>query len=88
MLPWSRSDEADLSGLPPTAIINAEIDPLRSDGEMLAEAMEAAGVEVEQQTFDGVTHEFFGMAPVVPQAEEAQNLAGDALQQAWDQVSQ
>ena len=27
---------ADLKGLPPTTIINAEIDPLRSDGDMLA----------------------------------------------------
>jgi acetyl esterase len=81
-------DEADLSGLPPTTIINAEIDPLLSDGEMLAEAMEAAGVEVTQQTFEGVTHEFFGMAPVVPEAEEAQNLAGEALQEAWGQAAE
>lgn len=76
-------DEADLSGLPPTTIINAEIDPLLSDGEMLAEAMTAAGVEVEQRTFDSVTHEFFGMAAAVPLALEAQNLAGEKLRSAF-----
>ncbi|MDB5473305.1 MAG: hypothetical protein JWP99_608 [Devosia sp.] len=77
-------EEADLAGLPPTTIINAEIDPLLSDGEMLAQAMEAAGVEVEQKTFDGVTHEFFGMAAVVPSAKEAQALAGEKLRAAFE----
>ncbi|WP_092423703.1 alpha/beta hydrolase [Devosia crocina] len=68
-------DRDDLEDLPPATIINAEIDPLRSDGEMLAEAMEADGVDVNQQTFAGVTHEFFGMAKVVPEAKEAMDLA-------------
>lgn len=71
--------DADLSGLPPTTIINAEIDPLRSDGEMLAEAMRNAGVDAQQRTFAGVTHEFFGMAAVVDAANEAQQMAVDAL---------
>lgn len=30
---------ADLNGLPPTTIINAQIDPLRSDGESLAQKL-------------------------------------------------
>lgn len=77
-------DQADLSDLPPTTIINAGIDPLLSDGEMLAEAMKAAGIKVEQQTFDAVTHEFFGMAAAVPAAREAQDLAGAALRSAFE----
>ena len=71
--------DADLAGLPPITIINAEIDPLRSDGTMLAEAIEAAGSPVEQRTFDGVTHEFFGMAAVVETAAEAQDYAVERL---------
>ena len=67
--------EADLAGLPPITIINASIDPLLSDGTMLADAIEAAGGEVEQRTFDGVTHEFFGMAAVVEDAAAAQDYA-------------
>ncbi|WP_111560178.1 alpha/beta hydrolase [Paracoccus sediminilitoris] len=67
--------DADLAGLPPITIINASIDPLLSDGMMLADAIEAAGGEVEQRTFDGVTHEFFGMAAVVEDAAAAQDYA-------------
>lgn len=74
---------ADLSGLPPTTIINAEIDPLRYEGEELAQRMAEAGVNVEQQTFPGVTHEFFGMAAVLEQAVQAQDFAVRRLQEAF-----
>ncbi len=66
---------ADLHGLPPTTIVSAEIDPLRSEGEMLAEKLRAAGVPVAQRTFPGVTHEFFGMGAVVGQARQAEDFA-------------
>ena len=72
--------EADLEDLPTTTIINAQIDPLRSDGETLASAMQAAGVDVEQRTFAGVTHEFFGLGKVVPTALEAEQYAVARLQ--------
>jgi acetyl esterase/lipase len=74
---------ANLRGLPPTTIINAQIDPLRSDGEMLAEKLRAAGVETEQKTYDGVTHEFFGMGMVVDKAMDAQRMAADALKKGF-----
>jgi acetyl esterase len=70
---------ADLRGLPPTTIITAEIDPLRSDGERLAEAMRAAGVDVDYHAYDGVTHEFFGMAVVVKDAAKALATAAKGL---------
>jgi acetyl esterase/lipase len=41
---------ANLKGLPPTTIINAEIDPLLSDGEKLAKALKEAGVDTTQKT--------------------------------------
>ncbi|MBW6525144.1 alpha/beta hydrolase [Sphingomonas sp. RHCKR47] len=74
---------ANLRGLPPTTIINAQIDPLRSDGETLAAAMRKAGDKVEQKTFPGVTHEFFGMAKVVRGAQEANDLAVARLKAAF-----
>jgi acetyl esterase/lipase len=75
--------EADLSGLPPTTIINAEIDPLTHEGGVLAERMQAAGVEVTRQVYQGVTHEFFGMAAVLEQAKQAQMLAASRLKMAF-----
>lgn len=75
--------DANLSGLPPTTIINAEIDPLRSEGEELAQRMRTAGVPVEQQTFRGVTHEFFGMASVLEQAVRAQVFTVRRLREAF-----
>jgi acetyl esterase/lipase len=70
---------ANLSGLPPTTIINAELDPLRSDGENLAKKMKAVGDQVEQKTYPGVTHEFFGMGAVVGEAKSAMTFAVDRL---------
>jgi len=66
---------ANLRGLPPTTIVNAQIDPLRSDGETLAQAMRGAGVRVEQRTFPSVTHEFFGLGKVVRGAYDAETYA-------------
>ena len=74
---------ADLTGLPPATIINAELDPLRTEGEQLADRFRRAGIPVQQRTFPGVTHEFFGMAPVVTRAREAQQMAAAALRQAF-----
>jgi acetyl esterase len=66
---------ANLKGLPPVTIINAEIDPLRSDGDMLTDKLRAAGNNVTHKLFTGVTHEFFGMDAVVAKAGEAQDFA-------------
>ena len=74
---------ADLNGLPPTTIINAQIDPLRSDGEILAQKLKAVGVQVEQKTFPGVTHEFFGMGAVLDDAKAAEQMAANALSNAF-----
>jgi acetyl esterase len=76
---------ADLNGLPPTTIINAQIDPLRADGEILAQKLRAARVQVAQKTYSGVTHEFFGMASVVDSAKDAEQMAADALLKAFKQ---
>lgn len=74
---------ANLEGLPATTIINAQIDPLRSDGETLAQAMKKARVDVDQKTFPGVTHEFFGMGKVVRGAYDAELYAVAKLKKAF-----
>lgn len=74
---------ANLKGLPPVTLINARIDPLRSDADMLEVSLRKAGVKVTHNIYDGVTHEFFGMAAVVGKAKDAQKLAGSQLLQAF-----
>lgn len=76
---------ADLRGLPPTTIVLAEIDPLRSGGETLTEKLRAAGVPVEARTYPGVTHEFFGMGAVVSDAKAAEDFAIGQLRSALTQ---
>lgn len=73
------STRSDLKGLPPTTIITADIDPLRSEGQMLAKALQNAGVQVTSRKFEGSTHEFFGMGAVVPDAREAVTFAAAEL---------
>jgi acetyl esterase len=76
----------DLHGLPPVTLINARIDPLRSDGDLLAQALRRAGVAVDHRVYDGVTHGFFGLAEVVGDARSAQARAGEDLKAAFRKV--
>lgn len=62
----------DLAGLPPATIILAQVDPLRSEGEALADAMRRSGVWVDATTYEGVTHGFFGLYRIVNKAMFAQ----------------
>jgi len=74
--------KANLKGLPGTTLIAAEIDPLQTEGKLLADKLQAAGVKVNYKRYDGVTHEFFGMATVLPEAKQAQALAAEELKEA------
>ncbi|WP_373516276.1 alpha/beta hydrolase [Pricia sp.] len=75
--------DADLGGMPPTTIIGAEIDPLRSEGQLLAQNLEAAGVATTYQLYTGVAHEFFGMSAILAEAEQAQALVARELKKAF-----
>lgn len=74
----------DLSGLPPAVVITAEHDPLRDQGEAYAEKLADAGVSVDSKRYDGVTHEFFGLAGAVSKAKEAVAQAANGLKKVWD----
>ncbi|MEO5576842.1 MAG: alpha/beta hydrolase fold domain-containing protein [Gaiellaceae bacterium] len=84
--PHFAVSQADLTGLPTTTIVNAEVDPLRDDGKLLADKLSAAGIDVKHRKFDGVTHEFFGMGAVVDKANEAVDFAAGRLVASFEQA--
>ncbi|MBN9682131.1 alpha/beta hydrolase [Corallococcus sp. NCSPR001] len=81
-LPLNAS-KSQLSGLPPAMVLTAELDPLKDEGQEYAKNLKAAGVKVDVKNYAGVTHEFFGMAPVLDVAKKAQADAGMALRKAF-----
>lgn len=74
---------ADLAGLPPTTIILAGSDPLRSEGQALADALRRSGVWVDETVYEGVTHGFFGLHQVVNKAMFAQGQMARNLSAAF-----
>jgi acetyl esterase len=78
------TERGDMAGLPPATIILAEADPLRSEGEALADLMRRSGVWVDVTTYDGVTHGFFGLFQVVNKAMFAQGQLARNLLAAFE----
>ena len=75
--------EGKLENLPPTTLITAQIDPLRSEDQELADELEDKGNKVHYKNFNGVTHEFFGMGMIVKKAMEAEDLVAVDLRTAF-----
>jgi len=82
-LPWISLVNANLKSLPNTTIIGAEIDPLQSDGTLLSAKLTGDGNRVSYHLYPGVTHEFFGMSAVVPEAKDAQDIVASDLKKAF-----
>lgn len=78
--PWAAPMRADLRGLPPTLILLAELDVLRSEGEAFGQKLREAGVAVEIETYPGLVHGFLRATTMVQKARDAVARAGDWLQ--------
>ncbi|OPX13250.1 alpha/beta hydrolase fold domain-containing protein [Mycobacterium sp. AT1] len=58
----------DLTGVAPALLITSELDPIRDEGELYAEALASAGVPVEYRCMDGLIHASFTVATAIPAA--------------------
>lgn len=74
----------NLMGLPPATVLTAEIDPLRDEGELYADALQEAGVPVFQKRYANVAHEFFGFSNYISEARQAREDAGEQMRIAFD----
>lgn len=72
-----------LKGLPSATVITDEIDPLRTEGKEYADRLKKDGVAVAYKDYKGVTHEFFGMGAVVPEAKKAEDFAAGELKKVF-----
>jgi len=60
----------DLSGLPTTLLLAAEVDPIRDDSAAYAERLTAAGVTARSRTFAGIVHGTETFTLLLPSARE------------------
>ena len=63
----------DATGLPPTFVLNCEVDPLRDDSFAWQHKLEAAGVPVQLTTIPGMAHATQSFTLAFPQAKEAED---------------
>lgn len=75
----------NLSGLPPTVIVIAEYDPLRSDGEILAERLGKAGVDAALIRGSRLPHGFLKWRGISAEAETTIAAATRTFTETLDQ---
>jgi len=70
----------DLSGLAPAVVLHAGFDPLRDEAIAYVAKLRRAGVPVKEIAFADMIHGFVNMGAALPQAGDALNCIGAALQ--------
>jgi acetyl esterase len=61
--------DRDLSGLPPTLVMTATLDPLHDQGMMFVERLATAAVPVEHQEAEGLIHGFITLRKMIPSGQ-------------------
>lgn len=77
--PYAMPGGADLTGLGPTLVLNAEYDDLRASGEAFSASLAAAGVDIKQIMVRGVLHGFLNLSKDFAPVNEALTLMARRL---------
>ena len=82
--PYAMPMKAEtVKGLPPASVITDEIDPLCTEGKEYADRLKNDGVPIAYKDFKGVTHEFFDMGTIVPEAKKAEDFAVNEMNKSF-----
>ena len=68
-----------LTGLPPAMVVTAELDPLRDEGNAYADALKAAGVQVQHLQAAGQIHTSLLAVDAIMTSDNTRRLMKDAL---------
>ena len=74
----------DLSGAAPAYVMTAGLDPLMDEGKAYADALEAAGVDIEYKCWETTIHGFLQMGKIIPAAADALAEAADFLKRRFE----
>lgn len=77
--PEAMPGAADLTGLPPTAVLISELDDLGPSGDLLVKQLQEIGGEVDSYTAPGVPHGHLNWVPQVPEVERSLQFFTRAL---------
>lgn len=76
----------DQTGMPPSLVTTASLDPLRDQGIAYVEALKAAGVRVEYRSAEGNIHGHITLRKAIPSAQEEVTGNLNALKQLLTEV--
>lgn len=72
-----------LEGQPPAIVFTAEYDPLLDEGKAYADALSAAGVDVDYSMFEGQVHTFFTQVGFMDASMDSVNRIAEFLSTHW-----
>jgi acetyl esterase len=75
---------SDLSGAAAAYVMTVGLDPLMDEGKAYADALQAAGVEVEYSCWETTIHGFLQMGKVIPAAADALAEAAEYLKRRFE----
>lgn len=75
---------SDLSGAAAAYVMTVGLDPLMDEGKAYADALQAAGVEVEYRCWETTIHGFLQMGKVIPAAADALAEAAEYLKRRFE----